>query len=1106
MNVVGGIDRRKALMRKLLEADTTTPQPAKPTSIPRRNEDGPAPLSFSQQRFWFLDRLAPGSPFYIESSALPLPAGTIDPAILEQAINMVVARHDLLRTRFEEKGEGAVQIVLPALSVPLEITDLGHLEPGERAARTAQLLHSIASQPFDLSAPPLLRFHLIRGTAEGEIFAMAVHHIISDGWSMRVLSRETSDAARALMTGQALDLPPLPIQYADYASWQRDTLASDDDPDLAYWLGQLADLPSLNLPLDHTRPRVLGFEGAHIDRDLPANVSAGSQVLAKREGATQFMVTLAAFAAVLAQHSGQEEIVIGTPVAGRSRSEVEPLIGLFLNTVVLRIDVSGDPTFSELVTRVRKTAIAAFERQDTPFERIVEKLDPDRDLGRNPLFQVLFQLFTPHDQSADATQAEVETIGVDKGAAILDLSVHLWSGHKGLKGRIEYSTELFEKGTVNRLFEHFSNFLGNAVTAPGRNLSDIDMMGPEELRNVLSMAKGPDTSPGGPTTLTDAFLRQCTVTPDATALVTGDNTVTYSDLRDRMAQIANALVARGVVPEDRVVICLERSTDCIAAMLAAMHIGAAYVPIDPGYPRARIAYVIDDSTAKVVVTNKVHKDRTGVVDALLLDDKPLPASDLMPARAQSDGLAYVVYTSGSTGKPKGVMGTHTATMNRFNWMWRAHPFEDGETCCLKTAIAFVDSIWEMFGPLLAGVPSVILDDQQARDPAALKDALAKHKVSRLLVVPSLLREMLDWNTDFDGALPHLTRIFTSGERLPADLALRMSRTASRARLINLYGSSEVAGDVTATPPLDARDSEDAPIGNPIDNAQTYVLDRRMRPVPPGAIGQLYVGGSNLARGYLHQPAMTADRFVPDPISHIPGARLFATGDLVRLVPGGTLAFVGRADHQVKIRGHRIEIGEIEAALLDHPDISEAVVTMTADDTGGRLDAWITAQNEGGGPDTTAIRQYLTECLPAPMIPTNITVLDALPRLPNGKLNRQALSDHVPSQPRAAMASPPETDTEIALATLWSDLLKRAEIDALDNFFDVGGHSLLATRLVTAMREQFDIELPLTTVFLFPTLRAMAAEVERILLAEIETLSEADSQELLDDQTSSGTGA
>ncbi|WP_299612649.1 amino acid adenylation domain-containing protein [uncultured Tateyamaria sp.] len=1100
MNVVGGIDRRKALMRKLLEADTEAPQPVKPSTIPRRTDDGPAPLSFSQQRFWFLDRLAPGNPFYIESLALPLPAGTIDPAILEQAINMVVARHDLLRTRFVEKGEGAVQVVMPDMTIPVEITDLGHLTAEERPVQTAQLLHSAASRPFDLSQPPLLRFHLIRGTDQGDILAMAVHHIISDGWSMRVLSRETSDAVRSLMTGQPFDQHPLPIQYADYATWQQNMLASDDDPALSYWLEHLSDLPNLALPLDHPRPRVLGFEGAHIDRDMPANVSAGSQMLAKREAATQFMVTLAAFAAVLARHSGQDEVVIGTPVAGRSRSEVEPLIGLFLNTVVLRIDVSGDPTFSDLVARVRKTAIAAFERQDTPFERIVEKLDPDRDLGRNPLFQVLFQLFTPHDQTADAAQADVETIGVDKGAAILDLSVHLWSGQKGLKGRIEYSTELFQEKTVNRLFDHFTQFLGNAVTAPGRKLSAINMMRPDELNAVLSLAKGRDVAHTGPTTLPDAFIGRCETAPDACALIVDDTRVSYAELRARMAQIAGALAARGVTSGDRVVICLDRSPDCIAAMLAAMHIGAAYVPIDPGYPSARIRYVIEDSAAKVVVTTQDHLSRTGVDDALLLDQDPLSDCELMPPGAHPLGLAYVIYTSGSTGRPKGVMGTHAATMNRFNWMWREYPFGADETCCLKTAIAFVDSIWETFGPLLAGVPSVILDDPQTRDPAALKDALAKHKVSRLLVVPSLLREMLDWNTDFDGALPDLTRLFTSGERLPADLSLRLTRTASRLQLINLYGSSEVAGDVTATQPLYLTDGDDAPIGQPIDNAQTYVLDKNMRPVPPGAIGQLYVGGANLARGYLHQPGMTAERFVPDPFSDTAGARLFATGDLARLLPDGALVFVGRADHQVKIRGHRVEIGEVESTLQDHPQVNEAVVTMALDDAGGRLDAWITTQGESDALEPNDVRQFLTERLPAPMIPANVTVLDALQHLPNGKLDRKALADHTPSDRRAAIASPPETDTEIALAALWSDLLNRANIDAQDNFFDVGGHSLLATRLVTAMREQFDIELPLTAVFLFPTLCTMAAEVERILLAEIEALSGAESQTLLDEKS------
>lgn len=1099
MNVVGGIDRRKALMRKLLEADTDAPQPVRPSTIPRRSGDGPAPLSFSQQRFWFLDRLAPGNPFYIESLATPLPAGTIDPAVLEQAINMVIARHDLLRTRFVEKGEGAVQVVLPEMSVPVQITDFGHLDVETRAARTAQLLHNIASQPFDLSQPPLLRVHLIRGTDQGEIFAMAMHHIISDGWSMRVLSRETSAAARALMTGQPFDPAPLPIQYADYAAWQQTTLARDDDPALLYWLEQLSELPPLNLPLDHPRPRVLGFEGAHIDRDMPANVSAGSQVLAKREAATQFMVTLAAFAAVLARHSGQDEIVIGTPVAGRSRSEVEPLIGLFLNTVVLRIDVSGDPTFSALVARVRKTAIAAFERQDTPFERIVEKLDPDRDLGRNPLFQVLFQLFTPHDQSADATQADVETIGVDKGAAILDLSVHLWSGQKGLKGRVEYSTELFEETTVNRLFDHFTQFLGNAVTAPGRRLSDIAMMDPKELDAVLNMAKGRDIASSKPATLPDAFALRCKATPDAPALIERDVAVSYAELRDRVARIAGALAARGVRRGDRVVICLDRSVDCVATMLAVMQLGAAYVPIDPGYPRARIGYVVKDSAATVVVTTKAQQQRTGVADALLLDQDALPGCDLMPSRAHPLELAYVIYTSGSTGRPKGVMGTHASTMNRFNWMWRAHAFGAGETCCLKTAIAFVDSIWETFGPLLGGVPSVILDDAQVRDPAALAGALAQHKVSRLLVVPSLLREMLDWNVDFDGALPNLTRIFTSGERLPGDLSVRMARATSRTQLINLYGSSEVAGDVTATPPLGVGHYEDVPIGHPIDNAQTYVLDRNMSPVPPGAIGQLYVGGANLARGYLHQPGLTAERFVPDPVSETPGARLFATGDLVRLMPDGALAFVGRADHQVKIRGHRIEIGEIEAALLDHPGTGEAAVTMTADGAGGRLDAWIAGAGDHAAPEPADMRLFLAERLPAPMIPATITVLEALPRLPNGKLDRQSLADQSPSQRCTAVASRPETDTEIALAELWSDLLNQSDIDAHDNFFDIGGHSLLATRLVTAMREQFDIELPLKAIFLFPTLRMMAAEVERILLAEIEALSGAE-QHLLAEGT------
>ena len=1095
MSLVNGVNRREALMRKLRATDGKVPPPvpAGVAAIPRRRGDGPAPLSFSQQRFWFLDRLAPGNPFYIESLATPLAPGTIDPALLEQAINLVVARHDLLRTRFEEQGAGAVQVVLPRLHVPLEIADLGHLPPEDRAARTAQLLHRIAAAPFDLTAPPLLRFHLLRGTDQGEILAMAVHHIISDGWSMRILGRETNDALHALMTGRAYAPPPLPVQYADYAAWQQDRAARDDDPALRFWLEQLADLPALDLPLDRPRPRVLGFEGAHIDRDLPANVSAGAQVLAQRIGATPFMVTLAAFAAVLARHSGQDEIVLGSPVAGRSRTEVEPLIGLFLNTVVLRIDVSGDPTFSALVARVRKTAIAAFERQDTPFERIVERLEPDRDLGRNPLFQVLFQLYTPHDRSAGTDEAEPAAIDVEKGAAILDLSVHLWSSRKGLKGRIEYSTELFERETVTRLFDHFTRFLGKAVTAPDLRVSQIEMMDAQERSDLLALAAGPQIAPSGPRTLPEAFAARRARTPGATALIVGDAAVSFAEVQNRVTQIAGALQARGVGPGDRVVICLNRSVDCVCAMLAVMHLGAAYVPIDPGYPRDRIAYVIGDCAARAVVTTRAHQPRTGAEDAVLVDGADLSGGVLPPCAARPEGLAYVIYTSGSTGRPKGVMGTHAATLNRFGWMWRSHPFEVGETCCLKTAIAFVDSIWETFGPLLAGVPSVILDDAQVRDPAALSGALARHRVTRLLVVPSLLREMLDWRRDGERMLPDLRRLYSSGERLPADLSARLTAAAPHVELINLYGSSEVAGDVTATGALFLPAGQEAPIGAPIDNCRTYVLDRRMRPVPTGVVGELFVGGANLARGYLNRPGMTAERFVPDPLSGVAGARLFATGDLVRQAADGTLHFVGRRDQQVKIRGNRVEIGEVEAALRDHPHIDEAAVTLAEDGAGGRLEAWITGPD---APEPASLRQFLAERLPAPMLPARVTRLETMPRLPNGKLDRQALAAQAPAAQRARVATAPETDTEKALAALWAGLLGRSDLDVHDNFFDVGGHSLLATRLVTAMREQFDVELPLTAVFLFPTLRLMAGEVERILLEEIEALSGDAAQALL----------
>lgn len=562
-----------------------------------------------------------------------------------------------------------------------------------------------------------------------------------------------------------------------------------------------------------------------------------------------------------------------------------------------------------------------------------------------------------------------------------------------------------------------------------------------------------------------------------------------------MYRIAAALAGAGVARGDRVVICLDRSVDAVAAMLAAMRLGAAYVPIDPGYPTERIRFVIADCDARAVVTVRQYREKSGVARPLLLDGAALPQGPIPTLDLSPLDLAYLVYTSGSTGRPKGVMGTHRATMNRLAWMYRAFPLAEGEVCCLKTAIAFVDSVWETFGPLLAGVPSVILGDDEARDPLALQARLAERKVTRLLVVPSLLRAMLDARIDLQTGLPHLARVFTSGETLTADLVARLARAAPTLELINLYGSSEAAGDVTATGRLTPSDGADVAIGRPLDNCQAYVLDGQMRLVPRGCRGQLYVGGAHLARGYFRQPGMTAERFLPNPFSTEPGARLFATGDFVRAGPDGVLYFEGRADHQVKIRGHRVELGEIEVVLQDHPEIAQAIVTMTEDGAGGRLDTWVTAV-DGSDLRADALRRFLAERLPAYMVPSGYSVLDAFPLLPNGKLDRRSLVQRTPHRATAA-TTPPETDTEIALAELWSELLGRPGIDVQDNFFDIGGHSLLATRLVAAIRDRFDIELPLTAVFLFPTLRELAAEIARILLAEIEDLSDADLQPLME---------
>jgi amino acid adenylation domain-containing protein len=1084
-------EKRQALLDQMLRSRVGGRRPML-TPIPRRDPAHPVPLSFSQERLWFLDQLALGSQFYVESSAIRLLVA-ITPELLERAINAVVKRHEVLRARFDMLGDQPIQVAEPSLHLPLLFTDLSALPPSEQDQEVERSAVECAMQAFNLRQAPLLRTELLKLGQASYVFLLTIHHIISDGWSMSIFSREVSEYYRSFAGGKKFDLPELPIQYFDYAVWQRKTLQDEEvlDAEVGYWREQLRDLPTMELPLDHPRPRVLSYIGSHLDVRVPANLSAGLRALCRREQVTLFMSTLALFAAVLSLHSSQMDLAIGTPVAGRDRLEVEPLIGVFLNTVVLRLDLSGDPSYRELLRRVKDTALAAYEHQGVPFERLVAKLQPERDLGKNPLFQVLFQFFTPPSEKAGAASAQPSTVAVDRGTAILDLAYHLWDTPEGIQGRIEFSTELFEAHTIDQQFRHFLRLLAEVIRRPDRPLSAQNVITQEEQGRLLGDWQGPIRFYSQQRCLQQVFEERVAQTPDAIAVVEGCCQTTLTDLDRRTNQLAHHMIQLGVSRGSRVAICLDRSVNMIAAALAVIKAGGAYVPLDPAYPEARLRYIFKDSQAMIVVSDRAHRGWVppGNARVVCLDEdrEAIARQNDESPRIGADPLdvAYIIYTSGSTGRSKGVAGLHGSTMNRFEWMWDEFPCDSADVACQRTSLSFVDSIWEMFGPLLAGVPLVVVPDDVARDTRALVDLLARHRVTRLLTVPSLLLTLLDTGIELRAALPQLQLWFTSGERLLVDVVRRFESTFPDRTLVNLYGSSEVAGDILyeRISPSDGRDS--VPIGRPIANSRAYVLDQTFRMVPPGVAGELYVAGPNLARGYFDQPGLTAERFLPDQFSLKPGDRMYATGDRARHLQDGRIEYLGRTDHQVKLRGYRIELEEVESALREHPKVLDAAVAVEDDGSGGRLVAYVV--RDGDTPATDELRRFAGTLLPLHMVPGSVVWLDRLPLTPNGKLNRASLP-LLSGAPSAGFVAP-RTEAEQALGTIWANLLKIDRVGMRDNFFEIGGHSLLAIRLVSRIRDVLGIELSLRDVFLRPTASDLAGLIEARLLDDIERLSD-----------------
>jgi amino acid adenylation domain-containing protein len=1042
-----------------LDAHLATGGRARPEPRRRTRQRRP-PLSFAQRRLWFLNRLEGPSATYNICGALRL-RGDLDPPALAAAFQDVLARHEALRTVFPDNAGEPYQRVLDTARTGAELVTV-ECAPDELPGA----LRAAAARPFDVTAAEVpIRATLFAVGPDEHVLLVVVHHIAADGWSIAPLMRDLGTAYAARRHGHLADWAPLPVRYVDYTLWQQELLGTADDPDslsaaqLSYWDDQLAGLPEcLALPVDRPRPAVASHRGANLRFRVDAELHARLAELARATGVTQFMVVHAALAALLTRLGAGTDIPVGTPLAGRTDQALDELVGFFVNTAVLRTDLSGDPTFRELLARVRETDLAAYAHQDIPFEQVVEHVNPRRSLAWNPLFQVLLVLQVGASATGMVPGLEVDVEPVDTGTAKVDLTVRVneTSDQGGLEFDLEYAVDLFDRPTVARFAAGLTRLLAAMADDPDTRVGAVDLVTPED--RTYSLAAGTGTVLDGPRpALPDVFADQVTMTPDAVAVVCGTASLTYRELDARSDRLARALAGRGVGPERLVALLLPRSADWLVAVLAVWKAGGAYLPLDPTHPVERVRSLVADARPVLGLTITAHEAVLSDVDTLVLD-RPLPeATAGLPGPAAPSRAAYVLYTSGSTGRPKGVVVTHDSLANLYAFhRTRIIPTTGRLRAALVAPLTF-DASWNLLFWLFAGHELHILDDDTRRDTHALVDHVRTHRIDALEATPTHARQLLD-----AGLLDtRLSTLLLGGEAIPGELWHRVRDSGVMA--VNVYGPTECTVD-TVVCPLD--DSMTPTLGRPLWNTCAYVLDAELRFVPPGTPGELYLAGVPLARGYHRRPAMTADRFVADPYGP-PGTRMYRTGDLARWTSAGTLEFLGRTDHQVKIRGHRVEPGEVEAVLTAHETVARALV-LARD---GRLVAYL-VPNGDATVDVAGLRALAGARLPDYLVPAGFAVLTEFPLTANGKLDRQALP--VPDAPRAPAGREPRTPREVVLCGLFAEVLGLDSVSIDDDFFVLGGHSLLATRLISRVRTVLEAEISVRDVFQAPTVAGLSA--------------------------------
>ena len=1031
------------------------------------------PLSYAQQRLWFVDQLTPGNTVYNMPVFVRI-AGPLNLQALQLTLQEIVRRHESLRTRFAIVDGEPRQIVYSAADLDLPLLDFSSLPEEQRQAEARKIAVAEAQSPFNLESGPLFRVKLVRLAGDDHVLVTNMHHIISDGWSIGVLMREVSVLYQAFSEGRPSPLPELEIQYPDYSAWQRDWLRGEVlDQQINYWREQLSGVAPLELPLDRPRPAVMTFRGAAEAVTVPAATTEKLRKLGQRHGATLYMTLLAAFQVLLSRYSGQQDIAVGSPIAGRQRPELEPLIGFFINTLVLRSRLSDELSFTQLLNQVRETTLQAYAHQDVPFEKLVEAIHPERNLDRTPLFQVMFILQNAPQSGLQLGSARLLPFNIGGNTAKFDLTLSFTEVDSGLSGGLGYSTDLFEAATVQRMIDHYCMLLESVAADAERELAALQLL-PEAEKQLLLVEWNNTAVPlpfGEGKYLLDLMEEQVEQRPEAEAVVHGTQSLTYRELNHRANQLARYLKKLGVGPEVRVGICVERSFRMIFGLLGIMKAGGIYVPLDPEYPSERVCYMLEDSQASVLLTEQKLLSQLPPYSGRVISlDEQWPeiereSGDNLSRTTFGDNLAYLIYTSGSTGRPKGVAIRHSSAAILVAWTRHIYSDEELHGVLASTSICFDVSIFEIFMTLSCGGRMLLVGN--ALDLAEMTNP---DQVKVVTTVPSAMRELARMK-----AIPNSVRaIGLGGEAVPVGLAPELYEASQAERVLNLYGPSEDTTYTTCALLTRTHEPLRVAVGRPVPYTRLYVLDRAMNPVPLGIPGELYIGGSGLARGYWNHPELTAERFVPNSLSQQGGERLYRTGDLVRYRADGNLEFLSRLDHQVKIRGHRIELGEIEAVLEEQPNIRQAVVLAREDEPGEkRLVAYVVAEAEATV-SADELQAALKQRIPEYMVPGAFVMLEEMPLTPNGKINRKALP--APEKGRAAARAAyvaPRTAEEETLAQIWCEALGLERVGVEDNFFDLGGHSLLAVRLRAMLRNRLNYNVTLVDLFQNLTIARMA---------------------------------